>query len=664
VTALIRYLLLPTEVTPFEARYLRRMNKIALAFFWLHPPVFALVAFLAGTSIPLALALSLAAMIGPTLAYVAFKNRPRVVGMFYGITAMLMGGVLVYIGQGPMQIEMHFYFFVLIALLAVFGNPMVIIVAAVTVAAHHFVVWLTLPRGVFNYEASFWAVAVHAAFVVVESVAACFVARSFFDNVIGLEQIVEKRTAALDGRNRDMARILDNVAQGFVSVDFDGKLGAEWSRALERWFGAPSANVRVWDYLFESADQRAWVECSFQSLAEGVLPFELLVDQLPRRVTRAGREYRVDYQAVGDPPSAMLVVVSDITDEVARQRAESAQREFVAVVEKAFRDRGGFTQFLLETDELVRRCSSAQDEELPELKRRLHTLKGNTALFAVTSVSTLCHEIEDEIAEANEPPLPERRAQLVEVWTHFRDRIASVLGISERRSVVVDWDDYQSVLSSIRVEPEPPWAAKLRDWGKTPTKPRLEQCAEYARMLAGRLGKSGLVVDVHDHDVRLFGDQFAKVWPAFVHAIRNMVDHGIEPADVRAAANKPEAGHITLETKIAGRELRIEIADDGAGIDWERVAARAAALGLPHATSADLEEALFASGVSTAEVASDVSGRGVGMDALRAMCRGLGGRIEISSKRGEGTRFACVFPLEASVRAHRASISQVGGMVA
>lgn len=659
---LLRYLVLPRDVTPFEHGYLQKLNRIALGFFWLHPPVFALVAVLAGTSVLVALALSLVAVGGATAAYVAFRDRPRTVGMFYAVTAMLMGGALVYIGQGPMQIEMHFYFFVLIALLAVFGNPMVIVTAAVTVAGHHLVVYLTVPSGVFNYDAPFWAVGVHAAFVVLESVAAVFVARSFFDNVIGLEQIVQKRTAALDGRNRDMSRILDNVAQGFISVGLDGTLGGEWSKALERWFGAPTADVRVWDYLFESPDQRAWAELSFESLATDAMPFELVIYQLPARISRGGREFRITYQGIGEPATAVLVVVSDITDEIARQRAEEAQRELIAVVEKAFRDRAGFAQFVSETDELVHRCAEGATD-LQVLKRELHTLKGNTAIFGVTSVASLCHAIEDEIAEAGEPPTAERRKHLAEVWASFRERVERVLGMSQRRSVVIDWEEYHGVLSSIRVEPEPPWAAKLRDWGKTPTRPRLEQCAEYARQLAHRLGKE-VEVEIRDHDVRLLGDQFAPVWPALIHAIRNMVDHGIEQPDVRAAAGKPQTGHLVLETAIADGTLRIDIGDDGAGIDWASIAERARRSGLPASTPAELEQALFASGVSTAETTTDISGRGVGMDALRSTCTTLGGRIEITSQRGAGTCFSFVFPMSRAQRAHRASLAQIKEYVA
>jgi hypothetical protein len=188
-----------------------------LAFFALHVPVFALIALFNGTGPLLALGLTSAVLVGPALAYFGLKN-PRTVSVVYGFTAMLMGGLLVHFGQGPMQIEMHFYFFALIAMLALFGNPVVILTAAVTVALHHLVLWFLLPSAVFNYQAPIWVVLVHAAFVVLESVAAVFIARSFFDNVIGLEKIVNARTRELDARHREMRLVLDNVDQALLNA--------------------------------------------------------------------------------------------------------------------------------------------------------------------------------------------------------------------------------------------------------------------------------------------------------------------------------------------------------------------------------------------------------------------------------------------------------------
>src|ERR1051325_965201 len=247
-----RYLFLPREISAFEQSYLRRMNRIALIFFYMHVPAFIGVAALARTSMLQAAILTPLVLIGPTAVYFWLRN-PRSLAVAYGFTAMVMGGLLVHFGQGPMQIEMHFYFFVLIALLAVFGNPAAIMTAAVTVALHHLTVWLLLPSSVFNYEASAWAVVVHAAFVVLESIAAIFVARSFFDNVIGLERIVATRTTQLDQRTRDMALVLENVGQGFLTMSPDGVMSAERSAILGTWLGEAPTSGRFVDYV-DSAD--------------------------------------------------------------------------------------------------------------------------------------------------------------------------------------------------------------------------------------------------------------------------------------------------------------------------------------------------------------------------------------------------------------------------
>ena len=140
---------LPTPPTAFEVRYLQRMNKIGIVFFALHVPALVTVALLNHTEPLRALVYSCIVLAGPSLAYLRFDN-PRTVSLVYGFTAMLMGALLVHFGQGPVQTETHFYFFALLALLSVFANPMVIVVAAVTVTLHHLLVWLLSPTDFVN----------------------------------------------------------------------------------------------------------------------------------------------------------------------------------------------------------------------------------------------------------------------------------------------------------------------------------------------------------------------------------------------------------------------------------------------------------------------------------------------------------------------------------
>jgi two-component system, chemotaxis family, sensor kinase CheA len=320
--------LLPGKITEFERAHVQRVNRIALWFFAAHVPVFALIAFFNQMD-PLAAALLTAGIwLGPLIAHKTMAN-PRHVAVIYGVTAMAMGGMLVHVGQGPVQIEMHFYFFALIAMLAVYGNPAVIYVATVTVALHHLLLWLWLPRSVFNYDASVWVVAVHAAFVVLEAIATAFIARSFFDNVIGLEQIVARRS-------KDIQLILDNVGQGFLTLDRQGRMAREHSRPVVDWFGPFEPGAALADYLgrhdreLGEAFREAW-----QRIEQGVIPLDVAISRLPKRMRLAERHMELTYQPVVDDDTGsqkFVVVISDITTRVERERLETEQRETAMLV--------------------------------------------------------------------------------------------------------------------------------------------------------------------------------------------------------------------------------------------------------------------------------------------------------------------------------------------
>ena len=139
------------------------------------------------------------------------------------------------------------------------------------------------------------------------------------------------------------------------------------------------------------------------------------------------------------------------------------------------------------------------------------------------------------------------------------------------------------------------------------------------------------------------------------HMVRNAIDHGIEMPDVRKQANKPRAGTLRVEARHEAGQVVIEIADDGKGIDEEKVAKAALAKGLVtteqlKGMSADERAALILlPGLSTAEKVTQVSGRGVGMDVVKTNLDRLGGQIEISSKRGQGTLFRIKLPLTLTI---------------
>jgi two-component system chemotaxis sensor kinase CheA len=138
-----------------------------------------------------------------------------------------------------------------------------------------------------------------------------------------------------------------------------------------------------------------------------------------------------------------------------------------------------------------------------------------------------------------------------------------------------------------------------------------------------------------------------------LHMVRNSIDHGIELPAERRAAGKPETGLIRLEAQQKGGNVIIEIEDDGRGLRYDKIRARAQSLGLlaagAHATPEQLHELIFLPGMSTSESVTDLSGRGVGLDVVRNNVRSLGGNIEVSSTPGRGTRFSVRLPLTLAI---------------
>jgi two-component system, chemotaxis family, sensor kinase CheA len=647
-------ILLPSTITEFERSYLARMNRIGLWFFLGHLPVLVLIAAINRTNPALAAILCAGVLSGPMVAARVLSN-PRHASLVFGFTAMLMGGLLVHFGQGPIQIEMHFYFFVLIALLAVFGNPMAIVVAAATVALHHLFLWFWVPTSVFNYDAEVWVVAIHAVFVVLESVAACFIARSFFDNVIGLEKIVQTRTEALHERNRDMRTVLDNVEQGLLMLDRDGVVGPEMSAAVSRWFGADAAGCRFEALFADRAPATAEMfRLGWGEVIAGLMPLELTLEQLPRELPWGDLILRCDYRPVfpsdevaGAEPElqGVLVILTDITAQVVRDRLQAEQREMLSVFEHVNRDRRGFVEFFEEADHLIAAIAGENACADPSVLRRdIHTLKGNSAIFGMTALATFCNEIETRMHEDDRLPSESELAALTSRWAALRAQVEAFVG--RRRADILEVDDrkYFDLLAALLARvPHDELARMVADWRNEPIAVRLERFAEQARRIAARLGKT-VDVTVDDGDISLDPTRWSSFWGSFIHAVRNAVDHGVEAPDVRRAKGKPERGQLILQARRQDSVLLVRIADDGAGIDWGAVADKATELGIPATTRAELHELLFRDGVTTRHEATEISGRGVGMGALRAATEALGGRVGVASE-GQGTVIECRIPL-------------------
>ncbi|GAB3789655.1 chemotaxis protein CheA [Dyella agri] len=172
------------------------------------------------------------------------------------------------------------------------------------------------------------------------------------------------------------------------------------------------------------------------------------------------------------------------------------------------------------------------------------------------------------------------------------------------------------------------------------------------RDLERKLGKQ-VKLELHGEHTELDKTVLEKIGDPLVHLVRNAIDHGLEMPEQRRAAGKPETGTLTLDAHHEGGNIIVRISDDGAGLNHERIRAKAVERGLVSSgqplSEDEIAELIFEPGFSTAAQATDLSGRGVGMDVVRRNVRDLGGSVGVRSVAGRGSVFTIALPLTLAI---------------
>lgn len=467
-----------------------------------------------------------------------------------------------------------------------------------------------------------------------------------------LEKLVEARTAELAKRNAAMRIVLDNVDQGLATINPNGSLDPERSAIFNRWFPANDdafANALAG----EDARTQMMLELGWEGVVEGFLPREVAIAQMPSQFERNGRHYQMAYKLMGDDEAldGALLMVTDTTDQVERRLKEAEQRELIAVFEAVMKDKSGFIEFFNETEKMCEEVVQNTSLSPALAKRLVHTIKGNTAIYGVTSVAQVCHDLETACVDEERGPNEAERSALDKVWGGFAARVRLFADQAGEDVVELTYPDLERLIDHVRRQlPHAELLAELETLKNEPATVRLARIGEQAKQLCKRVGKPQVTVITDSHGIRLPADRWGEFWSSFIHVVRNAVDHGVESEEKRLAAGKPAAGIISLQTERVGENFRVEMRDDGAGVNWERVAEKAKAAGLPHTTQNELVAALFADGVSTRDEATDLSGRGVGMSAVKDACKKLGGDVTIISQPGRGTTVRCTIPVRGNDR--------------
>jgi chemosensory pili system protein ChpA (sensor histidine kinase/response regulator) len=179
-----------------------------------------------------------------------------------------------------------------------------------------------------------------------------------------------------------------------------------------------------------------------------------------------------------------------------------------------------------------------------------------------------------------------------------------------------------------------------------------ERLYRTVRQAAKETGKRA-VLEIRNGQVELDRSVLERITAPFEHMLRNALAHGLESAADRRAAGKSEVGDIRIEVRQEGNEVAIAVSDDGGGLDYARIRAKGVSLGLlgpeDEPDESEIAELIFQPGFTTADEVTELAGRGVGMDVVKSEIAGLGGRVEVSSRKGAGTTFGITLPLTLAV---------------
>lgn len=461
--------------------------------------------------------------------------------------------------------------------------------------------------------------------------------------------ILEKQ---VEDRTRTIREILDHVATGFLLVDRTGTILPGYSKSCHRLlsFDTELAGQKLWDALGLDENERFSYELGFEQIIEDFFPEETALGQLQERVDLEGKVLRISGSVIRDDAQQidkLLFTLSDITQQIEAER----ERETSRVLLEILRQRDPFEAFLQDTKvkiELGRKAVALGDEHYT--RRVIHTIKGNAGSYGLTHVMQTCHDVESREVITQEDLL-----EIEESLRGFLQEHHAVLDIryEDNRTQVyeIEATELQALESLARQSSDPQTSATILAWVKharlCPASALLGPLDNFMTQIAQRLEKE-IEFEVQGGDVLVDAELIRPVVMSLTHLLRNAADHGIEHASERF--DKPPRGHIALRFEDRGTAHHISVADDGRGIDTNQLAQCALANGIldvsevQQRTSEQLLELIYLDGLSTVSLATEISGRGVGMSAIRAEAERCGGHIEIETDQGKGTVFTLILP--------------------
>lgn len=498
-----------------------------------------------------------------------------------------------------------------------------------------------------------------------------------------LEQKVRERTAELRQKNKDIATMMANLHQGLFTITDGGVIHPEYSSFLEQILQTKQiANRNFMDVVFkntnlgsDSLNQISTAVDSLLGVDEMMFDFNshLLVSEFTL-TTDEGSDKLLELDWVPivnqdtDEIEKLMVTVRDVTELKALQMAAEEQKRELEIIGQILSvDDEKFEEFLNSSYEFIGNCRSLIEQAknkdpslVATLFRNMHTVKGNARTYGFSYITDSVHNVEHSYDELRKDETKEWQPELLlEELSQAEHDIKRYEKVAEEKlmqrggsdsGIVIDHSHVRDLINeaiNLNIEgcknPVKNWVKEAFDvLAHTQAKPIsgvLTSVISSVNSLADQLGKEKPVFNVNDGPYLIRKEIHNMLNNIFMHVLRNAVDHGIEDSATRRKAGKPEQGTISLDVSDKTNSLIIAIQDDGRGLALSQLYASALKKNLlsdgdPKPDDQTIANLIFHSGFSTAQEVSDISGRGVGMDAVKQFLEESGGSIKISLTSG------------------------------
>lgn len=467
--------------------------------------------------------------------------------------------------------------------------------------------------------------------------------------------------------------LVNSLGQGFLSFDRSGKCAAVYSQACLDLLETVPADKNISEVLHvpeaQLSDFRDWLDVLY--MPNHALSFEDVANFLPQYYPHSQqRRIRLVYRPIRGKDGMLKQVVLIATDEteeyLAVQQAKQ-QQAFADMVSRIFKDRNQFHVTLTYLRDFIVAANKPglTLTDAPPLLRQLHTLKAAVRHFGLLEMGDIVQQLESDLRGAGVATDKQFRQNLLD----GRQKISTELDriMSEFHELIGNENDWGSVVREIdetdlysfaqKLQANPIGKALLPSYLSSivavPIQETLRVFERDLQDLVNAMNKRLKPVVYHGSNPRVLTLPMQDFLFSLTHVCRNIADHGIEAPSVRIAHDKDPAGLVTITADVVqdaeqGQILTISISDDGAGIDPARVREKLS-IKDPEGAWRDEDDHqviqhIFNWGFTTRDGVTELSGRGVGMDAVEYEAKKLGGSITVTSEFGSGTRFDIHLP--------------------